>query len=46
MQVLHGFATAADAKAYLSSELFTQDVVAALQPYLNGAPDVRIYETA
>ncbi|SEM63574.1 hypothetical protein [Nonomuraea pusilla] len=46
VQVLHGFATAADAQAYLSSELFTQDVVTALQPYLNAAPDVRVYETA
>ncbi|MER7500923.1 hypothetical protein AB0L05_04370 [Nonomuraea pusilla] len=46
VQVLHGFATAADAQAYLSSELFTQDVVTALRPYLNAAPDVRVYETA
>ncbi|RGC65268.1 hypothetical protein C5N14_29480 [Micromonospora sp. MW-13] len=45
VQVLHGFATAADTQAYLSSDLFTKDVVTALQPYLNGAPDVRIYET-
>ncbi|MFG1755487.1 hypothetical protein [Streptosporangium sandarakinum] len=41
-----GLATVADAQAYLSTELFTQDVVTALQPYLNAAPDVRIYETA
>ncbi|MFI7130706.1 hypothetical protein ACIBQ1_33800 [Nonomuraea sp. NPDC050153] len=45
VQVLHGFAATADAQAYLSTELFTQDVVTALRPYLNGAPDVRIYET-
>ena len=30
VQVLHGFATAADAKAYLASELFTRDVVGGL----------------
>ncbi|TYB51125.1 hypothetical protein FXF51_54115 [Nonomuraea sp. PA05] len=46
VQVLHGFATSADAQAYLSTELFTRDVVTALRPYLNAAPDVRIYETA
>ena len=44
MQVLHGFETAADAKAYLASELFTRDVVAGLTPLLNTAPDVRVYE--
>lgn len=44
VQVLHGFATVADAKAYLESPLFTQDVVVELQPYLDGAPEVRIYD--
>ncbi|EMU1127487.1 TPA: hypothetical protein U2L56_001504 [Citrobacter koseri] len=46
VQVLHGFNTEEQAKAYLSSELFTQDVVEALKPYLNQAPDVRIYSDA
>ncbi|WP_219516276.1 hypothetical protein [Nonomuraea ceibae] len=46
VQVLHGFASVADARAYLSTELFAQDVVTSLQPYLNAAPDVRVYETA
>lgn len=44
VQVLHGFTTVAQAQAYLSSPLFTQDVVAGLTPYLNSAPDVRIYD--
>lgn len=44
VQVLHGFSTASAAKAYLSSELFNQDVVVALTPYLQTSPDVRIYE--
>jgi hypothetical protein len=44
VQVLHGFATAADLKAYLASELFTCDVVGGLTPLLISAPDVRVYE--
>ncbi|GAB7196356.1 hypothetical protein [Dickeya oryzae] len=44
VQVLHGFMTVAQAQAYLNSPLFTHDVVAGLKPYLNSAPDVRIYE--
>ncbi|MFK8008516.1 MAG: hypothetical protein AB8H03_19310 [Saprospiraceae bacterium] len=43
VQVLHGFETAAEAKAYLSSELFEQDVVRELKPYLLGNPEIRIY---
>ena len=46
VQVLHGFETAAHAKAYLASELFTRDVVGALAPLLNTAPDVRVYDAA
>lgn len=46
VQVLHVFDTAAEVHAYLGSELFTQDVVTALQPLLQSAPDVRIYELA
>jgi hypothetical protein len=44
VQVLHGFATAADATAYLASELFTHDVVGGLTPLLSSAPDVRVYD--
>ncbi|MBJ5686638.1 hypothetical protein JGH00_22820 [Salmonella enterica subsp. enterica serovar London] len=43
MQVLHGFETTAQAQAYLTSELFTKDVVEELKPFLNQAPDIRIY---
>ncbi|MFM9838704.1 MAG: hypothetical protein ACKVOQ_10605 [Cyclobacteriaceae bacterium] len=43
VQVLHGFKTQAEAEAYLKSELFNNDVVTALKPYLQAAPEVRIY---
>lgn len=43
VQVLHGFKTEAEAKAYLSTELFAQDIVGELKPYLLSAPEVRIY---
>lgn len=46
VQVLHGFATPEQANAYLQSELFTADVVGALEPLLDAAPDVRIYRQA
>lgn len=43
VQVLHGFETEAQANAYLTSELFTKDVVEALKPYLKAGPEVRVY---
>jgi hypothetical protein len=43
VQVLHGFKTQADAEAYLKTDLFNNDVVAALKPYLQAPPEVRIY---
>lgn len=46
VQVLHLFESIADAQAYLTSELFTNDVVIALKPYLQDNPDVRIYMVA
>ena len=46
VQVLHLFESLSDAQAYLSSELFTNDVVIALKPYLQDTPDVRIYTVA
>ncbi|MGN6649770.1 hypothetical protein [Trinickia sp.] len=46
VQVLHGFDSAANANAYLQSELFTADVVGGLKPLLDAAPDVRIYQVA
>ncbi|MGP4086415.1 hypothetical protein [Streptomyces sp. KR55] len=45
VQVLHGFQTVADAKAYLASDLFTRDVVGGLSPLLKAAPEVRVYDT-
>ena len=45
-QVLHGFDSAAHAEAYLSSAMFSDDVVIGLKPYLNAAPDIRIYTVA
>lgn len=46
VQVLHGFDSKAHAEQYLQSALFQNDVVTALQPYLAGTPDIRIYESA
>lgn len=46
VQVLHGFDTKEHAIAYLQSGLFTDDVVAGLQPLLEAEPDVRIYQVA
>jgi hypothetical protein len=46
VEVLHGFDTAEQANAYLTSPLFNSDVVGALKPLLDAAPDVRIYQAA
>lgn len=46
VQVLHGFDSVENAQAYLLSELFNNDVVAALKPYLKASPDVKIYSVA
>jgi hypothetical protein len=43
VQVLHGFATRKQAEAYLSSDMFTKDVVVGLKPLLKADPEVRIY---
>jgi hypothetical protein len=45
VQVLHGFGSVECAQSYLGSELFTQDVVVALKPFLKSEPEIRIYET-
>ncbi|MFJ8856517.1 hypothetical protein [Streptomyces sp. NPDC102437] len=45
VQVLHTFDTTEQAQAYLTSALFTADVVGALKPLLDAAPDIRIYDT-
>jgi hypothetical protein len=46
VQVLHGFGTAEQARAYLQSPLFAQEVVPELQAYLAGEPELRIYSCA
>ncbi len=46
VQVLHGFTTVGEARAYLDGALFTQDVVASLAPLLAAEPEVRIYDVA
>ncbi len=43
VQVLHGFDSAEHAKAYLSSEMFKNDVFTGLAPLWTADPDVRIY---
>lgn len=43
VQVLHGFESEAQANAYLSTELFQNDVVRELKPYLESDPEIRIY---
>jgi len=46
VQVLHGFDSVANAKAYLESSLFNDDVVTGLKPLLVAAPEIRIYDAA
>lgn len=44
VQVLHGFTSSGQARAYLDSALFTRDVVGGLAPLLAADPEVRIYD--
>lgn len=46
VQVLHGFESNQQAQAYLDGTFFTQDVVKALKPLPETAPEVRIYAAA
>lgn len=46
VQVLHGFTTVENAKAYLESDLFTKEVSGELRLLLKAEPEVRIYEVA
>lgn len=43
VQVLHGFETVESAKVYLSTELFSKDIVGELGPLLAAEPEIRIY---
>ena len=44
VQVLHGFSSMEAAESYLKSDLFNKDVVSALTPLLDAAPEIRLYE--
>lgn len=46
VQVLHGFESVKAAQEYLLSDIFNNDVVVALEPYMKGSPDVKIYAVA
>lgn len=46
VQVLHGFDSAENATAYLSSDLFKNDVFVGLKPLWSADPDVKIYTAA
>ncbi len=46
VQVLHGFDSIENAEAYLSSEMFKNDVFVGLQPLWTSAPEVKIYTIA
>lgn len=46
IQVLHGFDCVENAKAYLVSELFKNDVATGLSPFWEGEPSVKIYSVA
>lgn len=43
VQVLHGFDSVEHAIAYLSSEMFKNDVFVGLQPLWSADPEVKIY---
>ena len=43
VQVLHGFASEENARAYLTTEIFSNDVVGELKSLLEADPEVRIY---
>ncbi|WP_300716389.1 hypothetical protein, partial [uncultured Brachyspira sp.] len=43
VQVLHGFDSIDNAKLYLESDLFKQDVFTSLKPLLSSEPEVKIY---
>ncbi len=46
VQVLHGFASEENARAYLTTELFSNDVGGELKPLLEADPEVHIYSVA
>jgi hypothetical protein len=46
VQVLHGFDSVENAKAYLDSDMFKNDVFVALEPLWSAMPEVKIYTVA
>ena len=46
VQVLHGFDSEENARAYLTTEIFSNDVVGELKSLLEADPEVRIYSVA
>ncbi len=46
VQVLHGFDSEESARAYLTTEIFSNDVVGELKNLLETDPEVRIYSVA
>ncbi len=46
VQVLHGFASEENARAYLTTEIFSNDVVSELKPLLEADPEIRVYIVA
>lgn len=46
VQVLHGFDSVENAKVYLDSEMFKNDVFVGLKPLWSSDPDVKIYTVA
>lgn len=46
VQVLHGFDSVENAKAYLGSDMFQNDVFVGLKPLWSTDPDVKIYTVA
>ncbi len=46
VQVLHGFDSVENAKAYLDSKMFKNDVFVGLKPTWSADPEVKIYTVA
>jgi len=46
VQVLHGFDSVENARAYLNSEMFKNDVFLGLKPLWDADPEVKIYSVA
>ena len=44
VQVMNGFSSKEAAESYLTSEMFSNDIVSELGPLLDPDPEIRIYE--